>query len=397
MNKQSLSKYILIRGSAMQLISIKDDNYQKIVQAIDETSGLNAVICVHRFINSRSAGGCRMWTYDSHEAMLKQAKRLSKAMTYKAVFSDMAFGGAKAVMLGDPSKDKTPELYQAMGKFVDTFKGQFYTGKDVGTTLDDVDEMKKYTRFVSDRNFISGNSSLFTAYGLYQGLQSAVKAANLDLNNCRIGLQGAGAVARYTLLGFPEDPYYKIGLERFNGLLQHCKEILICDINPSMIDKIKQALPEKTQARLTVIKPEEILEHQMDIFMPCALGKVLTPDNTVKLKSNGVQIIAGCANSQLPFDPENHSIFDEADQAIWDEDILYMPDYAINAGGLIAIGYEIEQNLDNKEFNLNEVLTKVESIQPRLDEVIRLAKEKNKPTGYIADLMAEEKMKATEL
>ena len=122
--------------------------HEQVVFCNDPSTGLRAIIAIHDTTLGPALGGCRMQPYNSVDEALEDVLRLSKGMTYKCAAADVDFGGGKAVIIGDPKTDKSPELFRAFGQFVNSLGGRFYTGTDMGTTMDDFIHAMKETNFI---------------------------------------------------------------------------------------------------------------------------------------------------------------------------------------------------------------------------------------------------------
>lgn len=329
----------------------------------DEATGLKAIIAVHNTNLGAGLGGCRMWNYaNSHEA-LTDALRLSRGMTYKAAMAGLPQGGGKAVILGDPRKDKSPEMMRAMGKFVDTLKGHYITAEDSGISVSDIKLMSAYTRHVSgisskysfDGSFADGNPAPATAYGVFVGLKAAVQHMyNTDLRGKKIAIQGIGHV----------------GLRLAKYLYTEGAELYVSDIFP---DGVNIAVKEFGATKINVA---DIATLDVDVFAPCALGNAINSENINHIRAG---VIAGAANNQL----ESNQIGLELEK----KGILYAPDYVINAGGIIDIYH---QGIQSDATNLR---AHIEQIGDTLKTIFVEADNSHLSTSEIADSLAELKFR----
>ena len=320
---------------------MKKDGHEQIIFNFDKETGMKAIIAIHDSTLGQTFGGVRMVNYASMEDALRDALRLAKAMTYKCAAADEDKGGAKAVIWGDPGKDKSEAFLRAFGRFVEMFKGRFITGVDLNLDLTDGSIMGKESQYILARpkeEGSSGSSGVTTAYGVYVGLKACSKFlwGTRNLRGRRIAVQGLGAVGE-PLLGHLKE----------GGL-----EVIATDINEKTLQRLQ------AQYGFRTVKPEAIYETECDIFCPCAIGGILNDQTIPKLKC---QLVAGCANNQLE-DEERHS------RMLHERGILYAPDYIINAGGVIQAIDELQG------YNPERVKMKTERIYDRLLHIFEIAK-----------------------
>jgi len=346
------------------------------VRRFELSDDVVAFIAVHNTNLGPALGGCRMTNYASESDALHDVLRLSKGMTYKNAMAGLPLGGGKAVIIGDPKTQKTPELMQALGAAVETFEGMYITAEDSGTAEEDMVEIASQTEFVvglppekltgSDYGELGGNPSPLTALGCYHGINAAIKYrydGEKTLKDLTVAVQGVGAV----------------GLELAKLLEQDGATLIIADISNENL-----AAAQKVLKNETVVSPDEIYGVDVDIFAPCAMGGALNDTSIAQLK---VDIVAGAANNQLM---ENHH-----DQALLNENILYVPDYVINSGGVICVGYEFfrKSQYNPQDFNIERgaMVNHVEKIGETVIEILQTAEDLDKPTGETADKLAEER------
>ena len=310
-------------------------DHEQVLICQDNHTGLKAIIAIHNTVLGPGLGGTRMWKYATEAEAINDALRLSRGMTYKAAISGLNLGGAKAVIIGDPAKDKSEHLMRKFGRFVENLGGKYVTAEDVGTTTKDMEYVKMETNHVVGLPEImggGGDPSPVTAYGVYMGIKASAKKAwgNDSLSGKKIAVQGAG----------------KVGLHLIELLHKEGAQIMVTDIFESGL----KTASEKYGA--TVVAPNEIFAQDADIFAPCALGAILNTENINSLKC---QIIAGAANNQL----EDETIHGDMIKA---KGIYYAPDFLINAGGLINVyseynGYVREIAFAQTENIYNTVLS----------------------------------------
>jgi leucine dehydrogenase len=333
-------------------------DYEQVVFCQDKQSGLKAIIAIHDTTLGPALGGTRMWTYESEEAAIVDALRLAKGMTYKNAAAGLNLGGGKTVIIGDPRKDKSEELFRAFGRYIQGLNGRYITAEDVGTTVADMDlihEETDYVTGISPAFGSSGNPSPVTAYGVYVGMKAAAKEAfgSDSLEGKVIAIQGVGNVA-YTLCQY---------------LHKEGAQLIVTDINKEAV----QRAVEDFGAR--AVDPNEIYGVECDIYAPCALGATINDDTIPQLKA---KVIAGSANNQLK-DTRHGDIIHEMG-------IVYAPDYVINAGGVINVADELYG------YNHERAMKKVDQIYASIEKVIAISKRDGIPTYVAADRMAEERI-----
>ena len=333
--------------------------HEQVIFMQDQKTNLKSVIAIHSTKLGPAVGGCRMYPYDSEDDMLTDVLRLSRGMTYKSAAAGDDYGGGKTVIWGDPDKEKSEGLFRALGKFIDGFKGRYYTGTDVGTTYYDFVTMRKETPYVGalpEEYGGGGDSSIPTAYGTYMGLKASCKEkyGSDSLEGKTIAVQGLG----------------KVGGKLIKHLLDDGAEVYATDVDEDSIEAAREL-------GVNIVEPEEIFDVDCDIFSPNALGAVINDDTIERLNCD---IICGAANNVLA-EPRHGKM-------LYDKDILYAPDYVVNAGGLI----QVTDEMDPTGYNEERVMSKCENIYDTLLKVFEISKEKDIPTFEAANHMVEERI-----
>ena len=329
------------------------DDHESLHFINDESSGLRAIIAVHSTTLGPAAGGCRRWSYLSDDDALTDALRLSRGMTYKNAVAELPFGGGKAVILADDAAPKSPELLAAFGRAVDSLRGRYITAEDVGLSVEDMRHVQQQTKFVSglpqSGASAGGDPSPWTALGVYLGIEAAVKVrlGKDSLDGLSIAVQGVGHVGA-CLCQLLHDTGAKL---------------LVADVNSDNLDAVGKDVP------VTVVAPSEILYADADVLAPCALGNILTSATIPKIKA---KVIAGAANNQLS------TLADGA--RLSSREILYAPDYVINAGGIINVSHEYYGGSSEEK-----VRADVEKIPERLQALFAESKKSGRPTNELAD------------
>lgn len=352
------------------------DGHEK-VRRFELGDGIVALIAVHNTNLGPSLGGCRIKTYATEGDALYDVLRLSRGMTYKNAMAGLPLGGGKAVIIADPVKQKTPELMVKFGECVESLGGAYITAEDSGSTEEDMEAIRESTSYVTglspdslkEKGYatLGGNPSPLTAMGCFEGIKAAVthRYGSADMSGLKAAVQGVGAV----------------GLALAEYLKEAGVELMIADISEHNLKHAQAVL-----GNVTVVRPERIHEANAEIFVPCALGGVLNDSTVPNLNA---QIVAGAANNQLK--TKKHG------EMLAQQDILYVPDYVINAGGVICVGYEyfMTSGQNPYDFTLTEesMVQHVRNIGKTVSDILAYAKDNHVPTHESADRLAEEKFK----
>ena len=330
---------------------IFNQDHEQIVYCSDKDLGLQAIIGIHDTTLGPSIGGTRMWNYSTEEEGLKDVLRLSKAMSLKSSLAGLNAGGGKAVIIGD-LKLKNQNFIRKYASFINDINGKYWTAQDVNISSQDMIWMKDVTPFVvgmpEDKGGL-GDSSHPTAYGVYLGMKAASKFVygNDSLEGKKIALQGIG----------------KVGAKLIEYLTKENANIYVCDINKEILKNITD------KYKVSTFKNSELYSMELDIFSPCALGGILNSESIKKLKC---KIVAGAANNQLE-DDKIHDI------ELKEKNIIYVPDFLINAGGVISVYHEQIQDLSKEK-----VFGMTENIYSKVEDVLKLSSENDISTNASA-------------
>ncbi|MGH2724275.1 MAG: Glu/Leu/Phe/Val family dehydrogenase [Actinomycetota bacterium] len=334
------------------------DQYEQVVFFHDPPSGLRAIVAIHSTALGPALGGTRFYPFASEEDALRDVLRLARGMTYKAAAAGLDLGGGKAVIIGDPKRDKSEHLFRAYGRFIESLGGRYITAEDVGTSREDMDVLRRETSWVtgvSKRLGGSGDPSPVTAYGVYQGLRACAEEAlrTSSLEGVRIVVQGVG----------------KVGYHLVKHLAEAGAVLTVADVDVDAVARVVREFGVETT------EPDKSHALECDIFAPSALGGVIRDDTLPDLKC---AVVAGAANNQLER-PEHG-------EALAEMGILYAPDFVINAGGLINVADELIG------YDRDRAMAKVEGIYRTLREVFLLARTEGITTAAAATRLAEERM-----
>lgn len=292
---------------------IGEEGYEQVVFCHDGSTGLRAVIAIHSTRLGPALGGTRFRPYATEDEAVEDVLRLAKGMTYKSALAGLDLGGGKAVILGDPARDRSEPLLRAYGRFVGSLGGRYITAEDVGTTQADMDLISRETRYVTGVSMSlggSGDPSAATARGVLHAMKAVARHlwGEATLEGRSVVVSGVG----------------KVGYNVARHLVEERAVVTVSDVDPAAVDRAASELA------VEVVAPEKAHATHCDVFAPCALGAVLSPLTIPELRCAAV---AGCANNQLA-DASCAALLEDAG-------VLYAPDYVVNAGGIVNVAEEL--------------------------------------------------------
>jgi valine dehydrogenase (NAD+) len=341
-------------------VDVLGAGHEQVVFCSDAASGLRAIIAIYSTALGPALGGTRFYPYASEEAALADVLALSRAMAYKNSLAGLDLGGGKAVIIGDPRTDKTEVLLRAYGRFVEALGGRYLTACDVGTYNADLDVVARETRFAHGRSEAyggCGDSSVLTAYGVFQGMRAAAQHTwgSPSLGGRTVAVAGAG----------------KVGSHLIGHLMDDGADVLVTDVDPAAVERVQVAYPQVK----TVPDTATLVRTAHDVYAPCALGGALDQETVDVLPA---RIVCGGANNQLAT-PEI------ADRLV-EREILYAPDYLVNAGGVIQVEDE------RHGFSFPRAQAKASGIFEVALRVFRTAQERGLSPAVAADTLAEQRI-----
>ncbi|MDP0562616.1 MAG: Glu/Leu/Phe/Val dehydrogenase dimerization domain-containing protein [Candidatus Endonucleobacter sp. (ex Gigantidas childressi)] len=318
----------------------------------DKDSGLKSIIAIHNTSRGPALGGCRIIPYSSIDSAIADVLRLAKGMSYKAALAGLDLGGGKAVILEPAHEYNREKTFKAFGRFTEELNGRYITAMDSGATTNDMDNIATQSSYVTCTSS-DGNPAPYTAKGVFLGIQACLKACpdfNEHLSGMRVAVQGLGNVG-----------YALCELLHTEGV-----KLFVSDLDKNKVNKCV----EKFSA--TGVATDQIHKTECDIFSPCGLGGILNEQSITELRCRAV---AGSANNQL--------LTPKCGELLLQEDILYAPDYLINAGGLIfaAMTYQ--------GFSINKLNSHLDGIHHTLLNIFRKEQQIKESGSVIADRMAE--------
>jgi valine dehydrogenase (NAD+) len=336
--------------------------HEQVVLCQDRATGLKAVIAIHSTALGPALGGTRFYPYANEAEAVADALNLARGMSYKNAMAGLDHGGGKAVIIGDPERDKTEALLLAYGRFVASISGRYVTACDVGTYVADMDVVARECRWTTGRspgNGGAGDSSVLTAYGVYQGMRASAQHLWGDptLRGRRVGVAGVG----------------KVGHHLVDHLRDEGAEVVITDVREEAVRRILDRHPTGVTA---VADTDALIRVEgLDIYAPCALGGALNDDTVPVLTA---KVVCGAANNQLAHPGVEKDIADRG--------ILYAPDYVVNAGGVIQVADELHG------FDFARCKAKAAQIYDTTLTIFARAKADGVPPAAAADRIAEQRM-----
>ena len=334
--------------------------HEQVVFCQDKPTGLRAIIAIYSTALGPALGGTRFHPYATEQDALDDVLDLSRAMAYKNAMAGLDLGGGKAVIWGDPDQDKTEPLLRAYGRFVEALGGRYYTACDVGTYVRDMDIVARETRYVTGRSEAhggAGDSSVLTAYGVYQGMRAAAEHlwGTPSLAGRRVGIAGLG----------------KVGKHLAKHVLDDGANLVATDVSERALEWARTTFPEID----LVPDADALVSSDIDVYSPCALGGALDDDTVPALHA---KIVCGGANNQLAHPG--------IEKLLAERGILYAPDYVVNSGGVIQVADEIEG------FNFERARQRASHIYDTTRQILDLAQAEGVPPAVAADRLAERRM-----
>lgn len=329
--------------------------HEQLVFWSEPTIGYKGIIAIHDTTLGPALGGTRFWDYSCEQEAVTDVLRLSRGMTYKASVAGLNLGGGKSVIIGDNKTVHREMIFRAHGRAVETLKGRYITAEDVGTSVDDMEFVRMETDSVAGVRGRSGDPSPVTAFGVYRGIKAAAeyRYGSDELADKHLAVQGLGHVGYYVCKYLSEDG----------------ARLTVTDIDA---ERVQTAVNE---FGATAVEPDDIYAVDADIFTPCALGAVVNDDTLEVLK---VDIVAGAANNVLQRA--------EHGAKLHERDVLYAPDYVINAGGLCNVYGEIHG------WTAEQSKQKAGEIFNTLLRIFERAAADGIPTSQAADRVAQQRI-----
>ncbi len=350
----------LYQEAPVDLFEYADElRYGEMHLDVDPDLGYHAIVAIHNTQRGPAIGGCRFIEYESTDDALRDAMRLARGMTYKSAITGLDHGGGKAVIVRPPelTASQRESIFERFGAFIDGFDGRYVTCEDSGTLVSDMNLVHGETDHVLGYDTAQGGSgdpSPVTAFGVRRGLEAAVhhRYSRNTLEGLHVAIQGVGSVGYYLA----------------DELDERGADLTVADVDQSAVNMCVE------QFDANVVEPDAIYDVDCDIFAPCALGAVLNDETIPRLRCD---IVAGAANNQLADEHRHARQLDE-------RGILYAPDYAINAGGLINVAEEY------RGYDRDRALDQAGDIYETMHQIFERSEIENRPTAEIADRIVEE-------
>ncbi|MEM7707729.1 MAG: Glu/Leu/Phe/Val dehydrogenase dimerization domain-containing protein [Pseudomonadota bacterium] len=340
--------------------TLAHSGHEEVVYCHNPDAGLRAIIAIHNTTLGPALGGLRMWPYPTEQEALDDVLRLSRTMTFKAAVAGLNLGGGKCVILGDPASDKSEALFRSLGRFIESLNGRYITAEDVGIDVSDMEYVFQETDNVVGVHQVhggSGDPSPFTAYGTIQGIRASLQHqfGNENLADYSFAVQGAGHV----------------GFELVRQLRAQEAKVFVTDIQASSVARCVEELGAEAVAL------DDIYDVDADVFCPSALGGVVNAETIPRFR---FKIICGSANNQLADDESGNELNRRG--------ILFAPDYAVNAGGLMNVSIEFEG------YNRERAKRMMRTIYDNVGTIFEIARRDGIPTWLAANRLAEQRIDA---
>ncbi len=347
------------QGGATIFNQLAPFDHEELVFCNDNATGLKAIICIHNTVLGPGLGGTRFYNYASDQDAITDVLRLARGMSFKSSIAGLNLGGAKAVIMGDPTKLKSEHFFRKFGRFIENLNGKYITAEDVGTTMKDMEFIKMETNHVVGLPEIKGGGgdpSPVTAFGVYMGMKASAKETwgSDSLAGKRIAVQGIG----------------KVGEHLVEHLTKEGAKVFISDVNQEALARVSAAYNAE------VVAKDSIYGLDVDIFAPCAMGAILNTENINQIKAS---IICGAANNQLA-DEKMHG------QLLTSKKINYAPDFLVNSGGIINVYSEL------LGYNRQLAYAQAENIYNQTLQIYKLAKDDQITTHLAALNLAEKRI-----
>ncbi|MDB5818762.1 MAG: amino acid dehydrogenase [Rhizobacter sp.] len=336
-----------------------DVGHERVLIGCDPVTGMKAIIAIHSTARGPAFGGCRYWTYASESTALEDALRLSHGMSYKNALADLPYGGGKSVILAGSATLDRADLFVAFGRLVGSLRGAYIAAEDVGTTTEDMRVMQTVTPYASGiprNDRFGGNPSPKTAYGVFLAIEAGVQKLmnRQSVDGVTVAVQGLGSV----------------GWDLCSRLSKAGAKLVVADINAARASEACEAFGAVR------VPPENIVGCEADVLAPCALGRSLDAKSVGTIQA---RIVAGAANNQL-------GTLEDGDR-LHARGIFYLPDYMVNAGGVVSCVREYEGTGTEAG-----VMKEVALIGERTRELIDRVKATGEAPARVADAWAHEKL-----
>jgi leucine dehydrogenase len=340
----------------MQIRHLSVPGYESVVSGVDETAGYHGIVFIHSTALGPAVGGTRLWSYQSEQDAITDGLRLSRGMTYKNALAALPCGGGKSIIVRPDGGFDREKLFRAHGRLVESAGGKYITAEDVGTSPADMEWVRQETSHVAGLQGKSGDPSPKTARGVFRAIQACARQrwGSDDLKGKTVAIQGCGHVGYY------------LGGE----LARAAAKLVVADVDQSKVDRVVREFGAKA------VGADEILTAEVDVLAPCALGGIINDETIPRFQA---EVIAGGANNQL-LEPRHGDALEQ-------RKILYAPDYAANAGGVI-------NGCCREMLGWDEVATnaKIDAIYETILNIFTVAEREHVPTYQAADRLAEQRL-----
>lgn len=340
----------------MQIRHLSVPGYESVISGVDEAAGYHGIVFIHSTVLGPAIGGTRLWSYPSEDEAITDGLRLSRGMTYKNALAGLPSGGGKSIIFRPRGEFDREKMFRAHGQLVESAGGKYITAEDVGTSPADMEWVLKETKYVAGLQGRSGDPSPRTARGVFRAIQAAAKHrwGSDSLSGRTVAIQGCGHVG-----------YYLAG-----ELARAGAKLIVADVDQSKVDRVVR------EFKATAVAVDKILSTEADVLAPCALGGIINDETIPAFRAD---VIAGGANNQL-LEPRHGEELER-------RGIIYAPDYAANAGGVINGCCREMLGWDEARTN-----AKIDAIYDTILKIFDIAKRQKVPTYQAADHLVEERL-----
>lgn len=353
---------IASRSVPSTLNGLHDEDHERIVVRQDPTTGLRMIVAVHSTALGPALGGMRIKRYPGglHEA-LDDVMALARTMTLKASAAGLDLGGGKAVIIDDGHSELREQRLEVAAHVIDELGGAYVTAEDIGTTPADMDVLARHTRYAVGRPEASGgvgDPSPITAETVFLALRRGLLHAtgSDELDGRRIGVVGLG----------------KVGYPLAAALADAGADVIACDLDPER----PQRLADEHGAAVAP-SAEAVLALPLDVLAPCAAGGLI---DDALARSIDCHVLAGAANNPLT----SRAVA----RTLHEREILYVPDFLANCGGLIRVAREWQGE------NGPRLEQSVAHAMERLDLALEASQHEDAPPIEVAERQALERVEA---
>lgn len=355
------------------------DNFgpEKIIEVYNPKVGMRGILVIHNTTLGPGKGGIRMTPTVSVEEVF----RLARAMTWKNALADLPFGGAKSGIIADAHKlsaAKKQELVAAFAQSIAEYVPKKYVaGPDISTT--EV-EMATFAKALKTNKAATGKPAKMgglphelgsTGFGVYHAARVGLEKLDMSVSDATFAIEGFGNVGMFVAKFLAEEGASIVAVSDSRGCLVDSRGI---DVDKLM--KVKKEFGTVTAYDKSKVKPSSaIIEANADVLITAAIPDLIKLTDVKKVKA---KLIVQGSNIPMTFDVEKE---------FHKRNVLVIPDFVANAGGVISSYVEFIGGDKKKMFKLVE-----EKIVKNTSVVLDRALQSNLPPRQVAQALAEERV-----